>query len=80
LLGRRADADAQDKSYDTPLHSAVNKGHLEVTRVLLAHGANVLAQNKARRTPLQVALAKGNREIIDLLSADVRSPRSERRM
>ena len=41
LLERGADANGQDEKYKFfPLHNAILKGHIEIIRELLSHGAN----------------------------------------
>ena len=51
----------------TPLHWASLRGHLEVVRYLLEHGANVKAQDKDGSMPLHWASRKGRREVIRVL-------------
>ena len=51
----------------TPLHWASFRGHVEVVRALLKHGADVTAQNEDGMTPLHWASRKGRAEAIDVL-------------
>ena len=67
LLQHKADINAQRNNGWTPLHVAAFHGTLEVTRVLLEHGATIIKDNKGR-TPFQVASDHGNHEIMKLLS------------
>ncbi len=55
---------------DTALHGAVNFGHIEMVRWLLAHGVtNVNAPNYEQKTPLQVATELGHTGIAEVLRA-----------
>jgi len=51
----------------TPLHVASKFGHLEVSQILIDHGADVGAVNSKGQTPYQLSLAYGYREIGNLL-------------
>lgn len=50
------------------LHAAVKQGHVEMTRWLLARGANLAVEDFKGRTPLQVATENGFAEIVALLT------------
>ncbi len=52
LLARSMDANAQDKSHSTPLHWAAFCGRLEITQMLLDHGANANMKDDHGETPL----------------------------
>ena len=63
----------------TPLHGAVEYGHVEAIRVLLKAGADVHAQGQNGFTPLHVAAAKGHVEAVRALlkaGADVNSDKN----
>lgn len=51
----------------TPLMLAVTLGHLESTRILLQHDANVNAENPGGWTVLQEAVATGDPELVQLV-------------
>ncbi|MGK7377601.1 ankyrin repeat domain-containing protein [Planococcus sp. 1R117A] len=51
----------------TALRWAVQKGHLDVIQLLLAHGADVNAKDDSGMTPLYQAAADGNTEIVAYL-------------
>ncbi|EGO02939.1 hypothetical protein SERLA73DRAFT_176416 [Serpula lacrymans var. lacrymans S7.3] len=54
----------------TPLSSAVNKGHVEIVKLVLARdGVDVNSEDNCGRTPLSSAVYKGHMEIIKLLLA-----------
>lgn len=57
----------KDNNDWTPLHSAVEYGHLECVQVLLQHQANVNEKNNLGLTPLHIAAAKGRRECVEEL-------------
>jgi hypothetical protein len=52
LLDRKAKVRARAKDGDEPLHLAVQRGHLEVMRVLLDYGANPNAPGRDKSTPI----------------------------
>ena len=56
----------QDKGW-APLHEAVNRGDLEMTRYLLAHGADPKQQNDEGKSAIGLAAEKGNNGILKLL-------------
>ena len=55
LLELGADPNICANDYATPLHEASSRGLLEVTRLLLSHGAKVNEEDKEGKTPFQVA-------------------------
>ena len=54
-----------DKS--TPLHLASGKGHVDVARLLVEHGAEVTVQDNDGSTPLHFAVWAGNLDVARLL-------------
>ncbi|KAF7260928.1 hypothetical protein EG68_03266 [Paragonimus skrjabini miyazakii] len=50
-----------------PLHVAAKKGHIEVVKLLVKHGANVTAKNEKERTALHYAAKYGQYKICRLL-------------
>jgi len=50
-LGCSSCLDAQDSDKWTPLHAAATCGHLELVRILIRHGANLLAVNTDGNMP-----------------------------
>ncbi len=45
-----------NRNGNTPLHSAAQRGHFAVARLLVEHGANLLAENPHGKTPLSMAV------------------------
>ena len=48
---------------ETPLHSAVRRGHADVVQLLLEHGANANAQDDRKNTPLLLASEGGDVDV-----------------
>lgn len=53
-----------------PLHNACSYGHLEVTEMLIKHGANVNAMDLWLFTPLHEAASKSRSEVCSLLLSE----------
>lgn len=70
LLQQKADVNAAQGDGSTALHWAATAGDLEMTRMLLAAGANVKAASRIGKiTPLVLASQTGNADIIEALLA-----------
>ena len=69
LVEKGANVNERDeKTGNTPLHMASQRGYTDVVEYLLSKGADVDAKNKDDETPLhRVALASGKSDIIKLL-------------
>uniref|UniRef100_A0A3B4UD26 Ankyrin repeat domain 13B n=1 Tax=Seriola dumerili TaxID=41447 RepID=A0A3B4UD26_SERDU len=61
------DLEPLDPRGRTPLHLAVTLGHLECTRVLLQHGADVSKENRNGWTVLQEAVSTRDPELVRLV-------------
>jgi ankyrin repeat protein len=62
--------DVHSQTFDnksTPLHVVSSRGHVEVTHVLLGHGANATARDKQGRTPLHGASYWGHAKLAHVL-------------
>ena len=51
----------------TPLHVASLKGHLEVVKYLIKHGADIHAKDKFDKMPFHNACSKGHVEVAEYL-------------
>ncbi len=72
--GRPAEPAAADKR--SALHFAAARGWLDITKMLLAAGADPSARDAQGRTPLDLASRHGNRLVADALDATAARPRS----
>lgn len=59
--------DQKDNAGYTPLHEACSRGHLDIARLLLQHGANPSETSPSGIRPLHDAVENGNMEIVRLL-------------
>jgi len=55
LVEGGADVNAAGDLGSTPLHEAVEQGHLEVVKFLLEHGASPTVKNELGKTPCDIA-------------------------
>lgn len=67
LLQRPCDPNVADKEGWTPLHHAVERGHLEASQLLLEAGADKDAQDADGMTPLYSGAAQGHVNVVALL-------------
>ena len=61
----------------TPLHAAVDKGHLSTAILLLQRGADIGSRGFANRTPLHIASYYGHAEVASLLIDCGANPNAE---
>lgn len=61
--------DQKDNAGYTPLHEACSRGHLDIARLLLQHGANATETSPSGIRPLHDAVENGDLEIVRLLLA-----------
>lgn len=61
--------DQKDNAGYTPLHEASSRGHLDIARLLLQHGANPSETSPSGIRPLHDAVEDGDTEIVRLLLA-----------
>ncbi|GHU16644.1 hypothetical protein FACS189472_02140 [Alphaproteobacteria bacterium] len=68
LLSQGANPNAKDENQKTPLHLAVESGHVRVIKILLdTKGINLNARDLYAKTPLHLAAEKGHTKIVNLL-------------
>ncbi|XP_048488040.1 E3 ubiquitin-protein ligase mib1 isoform X4 [Plutella xylostella] len=67
LAAAGADLNARNRRRQTPLHMAVNKGHLGVVRTLLQLGVHPSLQDSEGDTPLHDAISKKRDDMVALL-------------
>lgn len=67
LLAFGADKDTKDASGHTPLHIAVNEGHIEIARLLLQQNAQTETHDYLGFTPLHSVASKGDEKMVQLL-------------
>lgn len=61
------DPDVKDNAGYTPLHEACSRGHLEIARLLLQHGANPSETAQSGIRPLHEAIENNYIEVTRLL-------------
>ena len=65
----------------TPVHAALDKGHLDVAMLLLERGADMGSRDSQSQTPLHIAVYRGYTEVVSLLifrGADLNAEGSNR--
>jgi len=67
LVDAGAPIDPQQQEGWTPLHAAVHQGNVEMTKYLLAHGADQKLQNEKGKNAIGLAADAGNLELLKLL-------------
>ncbi len=67
LLAHRASINGPDHAKKAPLHSAAEVGHLDVVKVLLRAGANVLAVDSGGLTPVIRAAQNGQWDCVTFM-------------
>ena len=61
------EVNARGGKHVTPLHAAVDKGHLGVAKLLVERGADMGCRDSQSQTPLHVASYRGHTEVVSLL-------------
>ncbi len=66
MLNKNVQINRQDINGNTALHVATAEGHVEIVKLLLAHGATHIA-NKQHNSPYDIATDKGYYTIATIL-------------
>ena len=61
------DVNARGGKSATPLHAALERGYLDVTKLLLERGADIGSRDSQSQTPLHIASYRGYTEVVSLL-------------
>jgi ankyrin repeat protein len=67
IIAHPQDVNARGGKCMTPLHAALEKGHLSVAMLLLNRGADVGSRDSQSQTPLHIASYHGYAEVVSLL-------------
>jgi ankyrin repeat protein len=68
LSGKDVDVNIAEPDGNTPLIEAARFGHDEITRLLIAHGANLQAKNRDGDTALVLAVRNGHQDVVKVLT------------
>ena len=60
---------SEDPHFNTPLHTAAERGYAEMVTFLLDQGLDAHAKNRENRTPLFLAEKAKHQDVIDILTA-----------
>lgn len=75
LIGAKANVNARQTGWQTPLIIATAQDRADVVRLLIAAGADVSAKDNNGRSALQVASQSSNRTVLELLDSAVAAGR-----
>ncbi len=67
FIQKSEDINCTDKSGYTPLHHAVNKGNLEISKLLITAGANLKLITKNNKSVIDLAIESKNEQLISYL-------------
>ena len=67
--GILADVNCKDDRFQTPLHSSIFSGDINISKLLIERFAEVNAQDDESKTPLHLACMLGNLSMVKLLMA-----------
>jgi len=67
LLDAGADPNEKHQDWSSPLRVAVERGNLEMVKLLVARGADVNRSGNPKRTLLEIAKSEGKSEIEEFL-------------
>ena len=67
VVARPQDINARGGYHSTPLHAAIVKGNIDLTKLLLEHGADITMLNAQGLTPVHEASKRVRLDIVELL-------------
>lgn len=68
LLEQGANVHSRNTQLDMPIHTAVKRGEVGITRLLIQHGSPLMYEGNIKRTPLHLAVMYGHLDLVHLLT------------
>lgn len=62
------------KTIETNVFSSSRKGHVNIVRLLIGHGADVTAIDRSFKTARQLAVKSGHSNVMELIDANLVTP------
>lgn len=67
LIQHKADVNARDATFRTPLHISAGQGNIAMCNYLLNEGADLDSREAQSKTPLQLACEAGHYELVEMM-------------